>query len=130
MEALYESYRDEVEFFMVYIREAHPTDGWQLPVNEREEILFAQPTSAEERTDVAHAMCEKLEIDIPTIIDGIDNAVDKAYNAHPDRLYLVSGDGRIAYKGGPGPFGFKPKQLRDAIEELLRTTSATASDAD
>ena len=36
---LYEKYRDRVEFFVVYIREAHPTDGWQVPANVRAGIL-------------------------------------------------------------------------------------------
>jgi hypothetical protein len=29
---VYETYRDRVEFLMIYIREAHPTDGRVVPV--------------------------------------------------------------------------------------------------
>jgi len=29
----------------------------------------------------------------------------------PDRLYLVGRDGRIAYRGAPGPFGFIATEL-------------------
>jgi len=64
-------------------------------------------------------MCTKLELDIPTLIDGLDDAVGKAYSAWPDRLYVVGADGRIAYKGKPGPFGFKPEELEVAIREEL-----------
>ena len=52
-------------------------------------------------------------------IDGLDNAVASAYGGWPDRLYLVGRDGRIAYQGGEGPFGFKPAELERAIETHL-----------
>jgi hypothetical protein len=37
----------------------------------------------------------------------------------PDRLYLIDRTGRVAYKGGRGPFGFKPPELGQAIAMLL-----------
>ena len=37
----------------------------------------------------------------------------------PDRLYLVAADGRIAWKGDPGPKGFKPAELEAAIVKEL-----------
>ena len=52
-------------------------------------------------------------------IDGLDNAVASAYGGWPDRLYLVGRDGRIAYQGDEGPFGFKPEELERAIEAHL-----------
>ena len=45
--------------------------------------------------------------------------MSRAYAASPTRLYLVGADGRVAYAGGPGPFGFKPAKLGAAIEEYL-----------
>ena len=30
LHTLYEQYRDHVQFLMIYIREAHPVDGWWL----------------------------------------------------------------------------------------------------
>ena len=113
------TYRKDVKFLMVYIREAHPTDGRQSSANEREGILFEQPTTFEERLDVAKQMCTKLDISIPGVIDEMDNKVNEAYSAAPDRLYLVSKEGKIAYKGGPGPRGFNPDELEDAIKQEL-----------
>jgi hypothetical protein len=49
----------------------------------------------------------------------MDDAVNKAYAAWPTRLYLVGLDGRVAYAGGLGPFGFKPAALGAAIEDFL-----------
>jgi hypothetical protein len=58
-------------------------------------------------------------MEMPMAMDGLDNAVASAYGGWPDRLYLVGRDGRIAYQGGEGPFGFKPEELERAIETHL-----------
>lgn len=115
MEKLHETFGKEVEFLLVYIREAHPVDGWQTKTNEQEKILVTQPKTLEERQTVAASMCTKLEINLPTVIDGLDDAVGQAYSAWPDRLYLVGKNGKIVYKGGPGPRGFKPEELEEAL---------------
>lgn len=120
---MYKTYQEDVEFYLVYIREAHPVDGWQVRTNVREGIEFKQPTNKEERKGVAKTMCTKLELSMPTLIDGLDDAVGKAYSGWPDRLYLVGKDGKIAYKGGPGPRGFQPAELEAAIRQVLGKSS-------
>ena len=42
-----------------------------------------------------------------------------AYGGWPDRLYLIGRDGRVAFQGEVGPFGFKPEELAHAIEAEL-----------
>lgn len=116
---MYAKYRGEVEFLVVYIREAHPTDGWQVPQNVREEILFVQPKSIDDRRQVAKQMCSTLKLSLPAVIDGLDDKVNLAYAAWPDRLYLVGRDGTIAFKGGMGPQGFRPNELEAAIKVAL-----------
>lgn len=111
MNSLYAKYRDRVEFTLVYIREAHPTDGRQVPANVREQVLVKSPKTLLERREVAHVCAVNLDIRFPTVVDGIDNAVEQAYAAWPDRIYVVGTDGRIAYKGGPGPRGFSAEEL-------------------
>jgi hypothetical protein len=59
----------------------------------------------------------KLGIELPALIDNFDNSTEVAYTAWPDRLYLIGRDGRIAYKSKPGPFGFKPDQLSEALKQ-------------
>jgi hypothetical protein len=122
LEALAERHRDRVAFLIVYVREAHPEDGWVLADNRREGIAVVDPTSEEERTEVATACAVRLRTRIPIAVDGVDDAVATAYGGWPDRLYLVGRDGRIAYQGGEGPFGFRPDELAAAIDaELARS---------
>ena len=56
---------------------------------------------------------------MPALVDGMDNKVNRAYAAGPDRLYLVGRDGEIAYQSGRGPWGFKPDELEAAIKKEL-----------
>ncbi len=115
---MYENHKDQVEFFLVYIREAHPTDGRQSDANVRQNILVKQPTTYIERIAVAKTMCTKLDLKLPPLIDHLNDQVNQAYNAEPDRLYLVGIDGKIAYQGGHGPRGFKPAELEQAIKKV------------
>jgi len=115
LEDLYDRHGDEVAFFIVYIREAHPEDGWVLADNRREEIAFADPTSLDERAAAADACVVRLRTRIPVLLDGVDDEVALAYGGWPDRLYLIGRDGRVAFQGAEGPDGFKPEELAAAI---------------
>lgn len=102
----------------MYIREAHPEDGWVVSMNREQDIAVTDPTSNEERLEVATACALRLAIRMPVVVDEIDDAIASAYGALPDRLYLVGRGGRIAFQGEPGPWGFDPKALETAIEAL------------
>ncbi len=126
---LYAAYHDRVQFLTVYIREAHPVDGWWLGTGIFKlgmKLLRMQaatdvydPTTIEERRRVAGSCEDALQYGIRTTIDEMDDAVNKAYAGWPVRLYLVGQDGRVAYAGGLGPFGFKPAELKAAIDDYL-----------
>ncbi len=116
---MHRRYGDRVTFFVVYIQEAHPIDGWQVPINEQEGVVYEQPKTAAQRQALAEACALRLKLSIQTLIDGMTNGVDRAYAALPDRLYLIDADGRVAYRSGPGPMGFKPQELEAAIGEVV-----------
>ena len=78
MTQIYRQYKDSVEFFVVYVQEAHPTDGWQTDSNVQEGILFRQHRSYEERESVAQSCSIDLHIGLPLIIEEMDNAIDEA----------------------------------------------------
>ena len=118
MEQLYSQYKDRVAFFVVYVQEAHPTDGWQVESNVDENILFRQHQSYGEREEAAQSCAIGLHISVPTLVEEIDNAIDEAYGAAPERLYLIGKDGRVAYHGGAGPHFFDLDELDDALQRL------------
>lgn len=90
-----------------------------MEANQRDDVFFAQPKTLDERTSVADTCAIRLDLSIPTLIDDMENSTDQKYYALPDRLYLVGRDGRIAYRGAPGPWGFVAAELEKAIQSYL-----------
>jgi alkylhydroperoxidase family enzyme len=86
-----------------------------LPSNERDKVVFTQPKTVEEREAVAAKCCAALRMSMPLLVDTIDDRVGHSYSGMPDRLYLIDKQGFVAYKGGRGPFGFKPGELEQAL---------------
>jgi hypothetical protein len=82
-------------------------------------VTIAQPRTLEERTNVAAQCCTALKMSMPLLVDELDDRVGHAYSGMPDRLYIVDRDGKVAYKGGRGPFEFKPGEMEQSLIMLL-----------
>jgi hypothetical protein len=94
--------------------------------NRQDEIVIDQPESFEERRQAARILVERLHYDLPLALDSMENRAEAAYAAWPERLYVVDVGGRIAYRGGLGPFGFDPAEMERALAKLLeRPTRAS-----
>ena len=129
LQEIYEQYHEQVQFLSIYIREAHPIDGWwmgrRLTRNlvrrfaPRASMEHYDPKTIEERRAVAGQCETALQYGIRTYVDEMDDAVNRAYAAWPTRLYLIGLDGRVVYAGGLGPYDFKPAKLKAAIEDYL-----------
>ena len=85
--------------------------------NVRQHVIFASPKNMEEREAVAGACVRNLHIEIPALIDTIQNSTESDYTGWPDRLYVVDRDGRVAYKSRPGPFGFHPEEMEPQLKK-------------
>ncbi len=126
---IYEEYHDRVQFLSIYIREAHPKDGWWLGKGifglllkldrSKTAIDLYEPKTIEERRAAAGRCENVLKYGTKTYVDEMDDAVNEAYAGWPTRLYLIGLDGRVAYAGGLGPWGFKPKEFKKAIGKYL-----------
>ena len=135
LKELHQKYRDDVEFIVVYVKEAHPTDKWWLGRSRTQRLLHewsgnparldvADPVTLEQRRKVA-ASCQANLFDgvVPLYVDAMDDAVSARYAGKPTRIYLIGKDGRVRYNPGIGPFGFSPDQLEKEIAEYLAEDS-------
>ena len=95
--------------------------------NLRDNVLFRSPRDEAERSSVAGACVRKLGIKFPALLDTFENRAETAYTGWPDRLYLIAPGGRILYKSTPGPFGFHPTQLAEALHQTNPPQTASAS---
>jgi hypothetical protein len=91
--------------------------------NIKDKVLFATPKNEEERAFVAGACVRKLGIRLPAVLDEFGNSSEQSYTGWPDRIYLVDTNRRVMYKSRPGPFGFKPEELRSKLEQLAKAST-------
>jgi len=135
LKELHQKYREDVEFIVVYVKEAHPTDKWWLGRSRTQRLLHewsgnparldvADPVTLEQRRKVA-ASCQANLFDgvVPLYVDAMDDAVSARYAGKPTRIYLIGKDGRVLYNPGIGPFGFSPDELERVIDEYLAEDS-------
>ncbi|HTV53552.1 MAG TPA: deiodinase-like protein, partial [Terriglobia bacterium] len=124
---LYDKYKGRVAFYVIYIEETHPIDGWQMPVNVKDHVLLASAKDLEQRDSAAQTCVVKLCISIPALVDDMHDTTEAAYTGWPDRLYVIDRTGRVAYKCGPGPYGFIPDGVRKTLKHLLSPPSRQAN---
>jgi hypothetical protein len=102
--------RPNADFVVIYIEEAHPTDGWHfasVPYH------IASHRSIADRAAAANELetrMTKLTDDTtggppPLYVDPMDDSVSVAFGAVPERLAIVR-DGRVEYLGGAGPMEY------------------------
>jgi thyroxine 5-deiodinase len=135
LKEVYEKYRADVEFIVVYVKEAHASDRWWLGRTRTQRLTHRwmgglnridvkDPVTLAQRRKVA-ASCQANLFDgvVPLYVDTIANEVAVAYTARPTRIYLIGRDGRVIYNPGIGPFGFSPDHLEPVIEQYLSAKS-------
>jgi len=101
----------------IYIKEAHPTDEWQMSSNEKEGVCYPQPKTLADRVAIAQSFVDTYGYSVPMYVDDVDNAADELYAGWPERLYVIDEQGKIAYKGKVGPFGYEPDEVDAWLKE-------------
>ena len=133
---IFEDYKERADFLTVYVREAHPTDEWQMKSNLKDDVCYAQPKTLQQRVTIANDFVKRFKFTLPFGIDDMSNAANDAYAAWPERIYIIDESGRIAYRGGIGPFNYKPEEAREwlaarygAVKHEAPKSSANAAPA-
>jgi len=113
--------KNGVDFWSVYIDEAHPKDGWHLDVNALDaDNCPMRPRTMGQRIAVAQTFVAKTKHNgFPVLVDTMENKVNLAFGAWPERLYVLN-KGKVVYQGGPGPFQYDIDELEQFLENALR----------
>lgn len=103
---------DIADSVVVYIEEAHPSDGW---MSTDAPYQIPRHRCLEDRLSAAQLM--RLEVPgCPLVVDSMENSSNAAYGAYFDRLYILQ-EGKIVYQGGRGPEGYRISELRDWLNQ-------------
>ena len=112
---MYASYNDQIEFLIVYVREAHPEKLKQG----NETGIVGRPKNIDERIILATACVNRYKFTIPMVIDGMDGTVNDDYKAAPVRVTVTDIDGKVAFYAGPGPFDFRLPPVERTLKKLI-----------
>jgi len=108
-----------VQFFLVYVREAHPTEGDRGDRQARTGPKIAQAKTADQRAIAASDCVRDLKLSIPVLLDDMDSTTEQAYRGWPARLVIIDIEGRVAYGNPSGPDGANPKNAPAVLDRLL-----------
>lgn len=105
------------DFVLIYVREAHPLDGWNVRGPKYEDML--QHKSLEERIEAAKLL-RKEGIDCPILVDTMDNKTCLAYGAFPERYYIIH-NRKVVLANGLGPQCYSPQDVKGWLEVNQKT---------
>jgi len=123
---IYNAHKNDIEFFLIYIHEAHPSDGWQTPQNLYDDVVYREPQGEDERAEIASACQISLGIELPMLLDSMDNAAEDQYVSEPIRLFVIDPNGKITYNGAQGPFGVDLEEWDQEIRKVLAPSEQAA----
>jgi tetratricopeptide (TPR) repeat protein len=119
LKSMYVRYGSRVQFLLVYIREAHSNADWQSTRNLREGVALAPATTLNDKRDHA-AMCSRtLHLPFTAVVDGMDDTVEKTYNAWPSRAFVIGIDGRIQYRTRLTELEFHSEEMESVLGQLV-----------
>ncbi|MGL3662849.1 peroxiredoxin family protein [Pseudomonas aeruginosa] len=87
LKKLAQEFGDDVQWLMVYVREAHP--GELLPAHE----------SMMQKREQAERLRQAEGVDWPVLIDDTDGTTHKAYDEMPNPVFVIDRDGHVAFRG-------------------------------
>src|SRR5438309_699180 len=75
-------------------------------------VRYALPRTLSDRLAIANDFTKPFKYPLPFGVEDMQNAANDAYAASPERLYVIDENGKIAYRGGMGPFNYNPAEVR------------------
>jgi hypothetical protein len=71
----------------------------------------AQPTTLAARLATARRFADATDLELPLYVDPIGDGFVRAYLCHPERFFVLSGDGTLLLKGQPIEGGYSLDEL-------------------
>lgn len=109
-------HKTAASFIHVYLREAHASDEW--PVGNR--VQFRQHQTQEERIRCAEKCRGDLSVELPGVVDHIDNDFNNAYASWPERFYIIH-EGRMAFIAYPQEAVYDPFEVVSWLEQYVES---------
>lgn len=96
MQRLQDRYGERAFLVVVYTREAHPAGQWEVQRNRDDGISIPQPADMTARRLQAQQARDSLHLEMPMVVDSMDDAAADALNGFPNAAVIIGRDGKIA----------------------------------
>ncbi|MGZ4839678.1 MAG: peroxiredoxin family protein [Terriglobales bacterium] len=101
---LYDDYAgDDVEFLLVYVREAHPGEK------------LGRHQSFDDKKEAAERFRAEERVKIPILVDDLNGKIHRRYGGLPNPTYIIDKSGRVAFRA----LWTRPNVIEEALDELL-----------
>ena len=110
---------DVVDFVIVYIEEAHPSDGWAFSENYD---INQHRTISDRLAAAATLVVCQLPANTTVVTDSMsdERSLNRAYGGLYERLYVIH-QGTVVYQGLRGPAGFRPGEVASWLKAYRDT---------
>jgi len=105
------SFADVADFLMLYIEEAHPSDGWAFDGN----VGIKDHENLEQRLAAASILTLQ-NPPFPIVVDSMKNEANHKYGGMYERLYILKDD-QIKFQGRRGPGGCFVSEVEDWLKK-------------
>lgn len=112
---LSEKWSGQANVIVVYMREAHASDEWPMGNH----VNTLQATSLEERAVTARQFVEATGLTVPVFLDGIADPFMHAFSAHPQRFFIINGDGTLIFKAVPSEGEYEFIDVEHCLEKTI-----------
>lgn len=134
IDRLAESFKDDADFYFVYIREAHPEGGFTIPISGElggvKITPVSDPVAIKERCVAALGFQKHGGARLPTLVDSLNDSAAIQWSAWPSRVFVVGLGGIVLYAADQGPWffdvsksGWKHDPPPSYVEEVLSKRS-------
>jgi hypothetical protein len=109
-------YSSRASFVAVYVAEAHAADEW--PVGKKLSC-HDQPKNLSRRCELARKFAEKTGLQIPLVVDSMDDGFVTHWGAWPFRFYGIL-NGKLSLKPQPSTlnnFNFELSELKQWLQQ-------------
>lgn len=122
---MHETFKDRVDFVLIYTMEAHAMDEWPICNAEAtfdgEAVMVAQHKMMRDRLNEAKKFARNYEIPFTVLVDNMQNTFEEEFACWPTRSYLIHKQ-QLIYKEQPtgvelSEFSLDPLEI--ALQQLL-----------
>ena len=119
LEAVKKKYNGRANVIVVYSREAHPADGWQVDRNRDDKVEINSPTTMKDRLALAAKLKDLSKTSVDIVVDDMNDATLAAFGNTSEGAVVISPMGTVV---GTQTY-CDPSGLPHLIDDALKAKS-------